>query len=108
MGCVKKMTREKSKFKKEKKPETPPEDPEDSITPLLHVIHAEIKVMKVDLKDNNMKINELNTKINDIECKSAKSEQDNLCQFGAIRHNMANLETTVTTKVVNVIDPKIT
>merc|ERR1711954_418758 len=90
-----------------KKLKTPPEDSDDSITSLLKVIHADIKVMKGDLKESNQKINDMKSKINKMESKSTRTEQENLRQFQAIKHDMGNLETSVTTKVINFIDPKI-
>merc|ERR1711954_466849 len=93
--------------KKEKRPKNNPEEEEGSIANLLKTINANILSMKTDLKTNSEKIDSINDKIGDIKVKADKSEKENKKRFDAINANVARIETNVTDKVINVIDPQI-
>merc|ERR1711954_328872 len=101
-----KETREKLKIKRDKKPKTNPDD-EDSIASLLKRISADISTMKVDLKENNQKIDSVNDKIKDIEANAEKATKANKLQFEMINGKVARMETTITDKVIEKIDPQI-
>merc|ERR1711954_405873 len=49
----------------------------------------------------------INDKIVDLEVNAGKSERENKKRFEAINENVARIETNVTDKVINVIDPQI-
>merc|ERR1711954_467130 len=49
----------------------------------------------------------INDKIVDLEVNAGKSEKENKKRFEAINANVARIETNVTDKVINVIDPQI-
>merc|ERR1712081_141150 len=104
--CLKE-SREKSKLKRDKKPRIIPEESDDSIAALLKTISADIKTMKTDLKDNNQKIDSINSKIIDLEVNVEKAERLNKKQFDVINSNVARLESTVTDRVIETIDPQI-
>merc|ERR1711954_545448 len=104
--CLKE-SREKSKLKRDKKPRIVPEESDDSIASLLKTISADIKSMKTDLKDNNQKIDSINSKIIDLEVNAERAERLNKNQFDVINSNVAHLETTVTDRVIETIDPQI-
>merc|ERR1711954_323002 len=99
---------EKSKFKKDRKPKVPAEEEGESISSLLKIIHADIRTMKSDLKENTSKINDVTSKISEIERNQEKLERENSWQFEGIKADMTHLEKSVTSKVVDLIDPKIT
>merc|ERR1712081_117455 len=104
--CLKE-SREKSKLKRDKKPKNVPEESDDSIASLLKTISADIKSMKSDLKDINQKIDSINSKIIDLEVNVEKAERLNKKQFDVINSNVARLESTVTDRVIETIDPQI-
>merc|ERR1712081_128714 len=91
--------------KKEKKPKN--EDEDGSISNLLKTINANILAMKSDLKTNSEKIDGINDRICDIEVKADKSEKENQRRFDAINANVERIETNVTDKVINIVDPQI-
>ena len=103
--CLKE-SRERLKLKKEKKPKIP-EESDQSIASLLKTISADIKTIKSDLQDNNQKIDSINSKINELEVNTEKAERSNKHQFEVINSNVARLETSVTDKVIETIDPQI-
>merc|ERR1711954_253075 len=98
---------DKFKLKREKRAKTPPEESEDSIASLLKVIHADIRDMKADLKESNLQIHTMNCKITTIERVNARTESETKLSFQAIRYDMGRMETSVTSKVINELDPKI-
>merc|ERR1711954_144456 len=102
-----KESREKLKIKRDKKPKTNPDDDEDSIASLLKRISADISTMKVDLKENNKKIDSVNDKIKDIEANAEKATKSNKLQFEMINGKVARMETSITDKVIEKIDPQI-
>merc|ERR1712081_132185 len=66
-----------------------------------------VQVMKADLKVNNQQITTINSKITDIEKDNARTESESKLAFQAIRYDMGQIETAVTSKVINELDPKI-
>merc|ERR1711954_342936 len=98
---------DKAKTKREKKSKTPSEDSNNSIASLLKIMHADIKVIKADLKENNLQITTMNAKISAIESENARTTSETNLKIEAIRVDMGNIKTSVTNKVINVIDPKI-
>merc|ERR1712081_166213 len=101
-----KETREKLKIKRDKKPKNKPDDDEDSIASLLKRISADISTMKLDLKENNQKIDSVNDKIKDIEANAEKATKANKLQFEMINGKVARMETSITDKVIEKIDPQ--
>merc|ERR1712112_74305 len=63
--------------------------------------------MKSDLKENNSQISAINSKVTAIEKDNARVECKNNLKFESIRYDMRLMETSVTAKVINELDPKI-
>merc|ERR1711954_300302 len=104
--CLKE-SREKLKIKKDKMLKPKPDDEEDSIASLLKRISADISTMKVDLKENNHKIDSVNDKIKDIEANAEKATKSNKLQFEMINGKVARMETSIPDKVIEKTDPQI-
>merc|ERR1711954_470466 len=102
-----KESMEKIKLKRDKKQKTNPDEDEDSIASLLKTISADIKTMKVDLKESNQKIDSVNDKIHDLEVNAEKSAKANKLQFEMINGKVARMETNITDRVIEKIDPQI-
>merc|ERR1711954_231927 len=102
--CLKEINREKTDARKEKKPKT--DDEETSITDLLKKLNGNIESMKTELKENSSKIDNINHKINAIEFKTAENEKANKEQFDEIKSKVDRIETTVTDKVIEIINPQ--
>merc|ERR1711954_389393 len=98
---------ELTKTKKEKNSKTSSEDSDESIASLLKIIHADIKVMKSDLKENTVQITSMNSKITAIENDNAIVESETNLKFQAIRYDMGMMESSVTSKVMNELDLKL-
>merc|ERR1711954_498691 len=86
---------------------TSSEDSDESIASLLKIIHADIKGMKSDLKENTVQITSINTKFTAIENNKARIESETNLKFEAIRYDMGQMESSGTSKVINELDPKI-
>merc|ERR1711954_34015 len=86
---------------------TSSEDSDESIASLLKIIHANIKVAKSDLKENTVQITSINSKITAIENDNARVESETNLKFEAIRYDMGMMESSVTSKVINELDPKL-
>ena len=56
---------------------------------------------------NNQKIDSVNDKIKDIEANAEKATKSNKLQFEMINGKVARLETSITDKVIEKIDPQI-
>merc|ERR1711954_467069 len=54
-----------------------------------------------------MGIDQINNRISDMEVKADRTEKSNNLRFDAINSNVARIETTVTDRVVETIDPQI-
>merc|ERR1711954_295874 len=102
--CLKEINREKTDARKEKKPKA--DDEETSIADLLKKLNGNIESMKTELKENSSKIDNINYKINTIESKTAENEKANKKQFDEIKSKVDRIETTVTDKVIEIIDPQ--
>merc|ERR1711954_16504 len=98
---------ERSKPKRDKTSKNNSEDSDESIASMLKKIHADITVMKTDLKENSSQISSINSKVTAIERDNARVESENSLKFESIRYNMRLMETSVTAKVINELDPKI-
>merc|ERR1712081_15111 len=105
--CTKEFNRGRETNKKEKRSKNIPDDEEGSISNLLKTINANILSMKTDLKTNSEKIDSINDRIGDLEVNAGKTEKENKKRFDAINVNVARIETNVTDKVINIIDPQI-
>merc|ERR1712081_90298 len=68
--------------------------------------NGNIESMKTELKENSGKIDNINHKINAIEFKTSKNEKANKAQFEEIKSKVDRIETTVTDKVIEIIDPQ--
>merc|ERR1711954_325164 len=99
-----KESREKLKLKRDKKPKS---EDDESITSLLKTINANIESMKVDLKQNNQKIDSVNDKIHDLGVNAEKAAKANKLQFEMINGKVARMETNITDKVIEKIVPQI-
>merc|ERR1711954_215227 len=104
MGKEKSKT-DRTKTKKEKSLKTSSKDSDESIVSLLKIIHTDIKVMKSDLKDNNVQITSINSKITVIENDNSRTESETKLSFEAIRYDMGKMDSSVTSKVINELDP---
>merc|ERR1711954_165547 len=102
-----KESREKLKLKRDKKPKSNPDEDDDSIASLLKTISADIKTMKVDLQQSNQKIDSVNDKIHDLEVNAEKADKANKLQFEMINGKVARMETNITDRVIEKIDPQI-
>merc|ERR1711954_594685 len=102
-----KQSREKLKNKRDYKAKASQEDEDESIASLLKRISADISTMKGDLKVNNQKIDSVNDKINDIEVNAEKTAKANKLQFEMINKKVARMETNITDRVIEKIDPQI-
>merc|ERR1711954_501951 len=100
-----KENKEKVKNKRDKKPKADEED--ESIASLLKRISKDINTMKGDLKVNNQKIDSVNDKIHDIEVNAEKTAKANKLQFKMINGKVARMETNITDRVIEKIDPQI-
>merc|ERR1711954_81513 len=99
-----KENKEKVKSQRDKKPK---DEEEDSIASLLKRISEDINTMKGDLKVNNQKIDSVNDKITDIEANAEKTAKSNKLQFEMMNGKIARIETNITDKVIEKIDPQI-
>merc|ERR1711954_565529 len=99
-----KENKEKVKSKRDKKPK---EEEEESIASLLKRISQDINTMKGDLKQNNQKIDSVNDKITDIEANAEKTAKANKLQFEMMNGKIARIETNITDRVIEKIDPQI-
>merc|ERR1711954_539895 len=102
-----KISREKIKTKRELKSKANQNEEEEGISALLMKISADISTMKSDLKINNQKIDSVNNKIHHIESNAKKTAKSNKLQFELINGKVARLETNITDKVIEKIDPQI-
>merc|ERR1711954_173570 len=98
---------DRSKLKRDKPSKNNSEDSDESIASMLKKIHADITVMKTDLKENSSQISSINSKVTAIEKDNARVESENNLKFESIRYDMILMETSVTAKVINQLDPKI-
>merc|ERR1711954_506985 len=100
--CLKEINRDAKKDKKSKA-----EEEESSLADILKKLNGNIEDMKADLKVNSEKIDKMNLKMNEIEDKNIEKEKENKKQFDEIKEKVSRMETTVTDKVIEVIDPQI-
>merc|ERR1711954_278898 len=108
--CLKE-NREKSKLekgrnKRDKKPKTDSES-DELLASLIKAMHADVKVMKIDLKETSQQILNINAKISTIENDNARNTSETNLKIKARRCDMSNLENSVTNKVIQEFDPKI-
>merc|ERR1711954_568275 len=80
---------------------------EESLASMLKKIHADIQTIKTDLKDNTDKVNGVNSKIEQLEGNFHKSERETNLKFEELKAEIVQVEASVTTKVVESMDPKI-
>merc|ERR1711954_95842 len=103
---LKDTNKEKSKFKRNTK-NTPVEKVEDPITKMLKKIMADISEIKSDVKGNNNKIDDLTTKVESIETKSKEAEELNTNALKEMKEDLANVEQSVTSKLMKEIEPTL-
>merc|ERR1711954_582356 len=101
-----KLKNEKPKGKKDKKVKNAPEE-EESLASMLKKIHADIQTIKTDLKDNTDKVTSVNSKIVELEGNIERSERETNLKFKEIKAEIVQVEASVTTKVIESMDPKI-
>merc|ERR1711954_129006 len=106
MGNREKLKTEKPKGKKERKAKNAP-DEDESLASMLKKIHADIQTIKSDLKDNTDKVNGVNTKIEQLEGNFNKSERETNLKFEELKAEIVQVEASVTTKVVDSMEPKM-
>merc|ERR1712081_63313 len=97
---------EKGRNKKERKPKTDSES-DESLSALIKSMHADVKVMKNNLKETTQQIQNINSKITTIENENARNTSETNLKIKAMRCDMNNLETSVTNRVIQEFDPKI-
>merc|ERR1711954_490181 len=102
-----KDTREKPKFKRERKGKPSPETLDNPVGRLLREIHANMKDVKLDLKQTNSKLYGLQNKIDSLESENKTRDEINLRKFEAINEDIAKIEDSVTTKIVSQFEPAI-
>merc|ERR1712081_123963 len=100
------MKNEKPKGKKDKKVKNAPEE-EESLASMLKKIHADIQTIKTDLKDNADKVTGVSSKIVELEGNIERSERETNLKFEEIKAEIVQVEASVTTKVIESMDPKI-
>merc|ERR1711954_40389 len=76
------------------------------IADLLKKLNGNIESMKTELQENSGKIDNINHKINAIEFKTSENEKANKAQFEEIKSKVDRIETTVTDKVIEIINPQ--
>merc|ERR1711954_619892 len=101
-----KLKNDKPKGKKDKKVKNAPEE-EESLASMLKKIHADIQTIKTNLKDNTDKVTGVNTKIIEMENNIERSERETNLKFKEIKAEIVQVEASVTTKVIESMDPKI-
>merc|ERR1711954_170370 len=101
-----KLKNEKPKSKKDKKVKNAPEE-EESLASMLKKIHADIQTIKTDLKDNADKVTGVSSKMVELEGNIERSERETNLKFEEIKAEIVQVKASVTTKVIESMDPKI-
>merc|ERR1711954_512789 len=70
-------------------------------------IHADIRTIKNDVKDNSSKVNIITSKIEELERNNERSEIENKRKFEDLKTGIALVEKSVTSKVIESIEPQI-
>merc|ERR1711954_184134 len=103
---LKDTNKEKSKFKRNVK-KTPTETIEDPITEMLKKMMADITEIKTDVKGNNNKIDDLTSKVENLETKQKEAEELNTNALKKMKEDLANVEQSVTSKLMKEIEPTL-
>merc|ERR1711954_110690 len=82
-------------------------DEDESLASMLKKIHADIQTIKTELKDNTDKVNGVNSKIEQLEGNFNKSERETNLKFEELKAEIVQVEASVTTKVVDSMEPKM-
>merc|ERR1711954_298886 len=85
----------------------PTETWDDPITKMLKKIMADIAEIKMDVKDNNQKIDDLTSKVENIETKSKGNEEATNEKFKLMQNEINKVEESVTTKLLKEIEPSL-
>merc|ERR1712081_138945 len=104
---AKDLSREKSKFKGRSCKKQVAEVVEDPIAKMLREMHANIKEIKQDQKNNNKKIDGLSDKVNKIEMKTNEADLRNSKAISDLKGEIASVETRVTTKLLSEMEPSL-
>ena len=67
--------------RRERKTKNPPEEEGESLASMLKAIHADIRTIKNDVKDNSSKVNVITSKIDELERNNERSEIENKRKF---------------------------
>merc|ERR1711954_234865 len=70
-------------------------------------IHADIRTIKNDVKDNSTKVNVITSKIEELKRNNERSEIENKRKFEDLKTGIALVEKSVTWKVIESIEPQI-
>merc|ERR1711954_300514 len=105
--CQKELTREKPKARRERKTKNPREEEGESLASMLKAIHADIRTIKNDVKDNSSKVNVITSKIDELERNNERSEIENKRKFEDLKRGLALVEKSVMSKVTECIEPHI-
>merc|ERR1711954_171844 len=105
--CQKELAREKPKARRERKSKNPPEEDGESLASMLKTIHADIRTIKNDVKENSSKVNVITSKITELERNHERSELENQRKFDELKTDLAQVETSVTAKVIGSMVPQI-
>merc|ERR1711954_255700 len=103
---LKDTSKEKAKFKRNVK-KTPVETIEDPITKMLKKMMADISKIKTDVKGNNNKIDDLTSKVENLETKHKEAEEHNTNALKEMQEDLANVEQSVTSKLMKEIEPSL-
>merc|ERR1712081_162784 len=74
----------------------------------LREMHADIKEIKIDQKNNNKKINGLSAKVNNIEVKANENELKQDKAIKDLKGEIACIENGVTSKLLTEMEPSLT
>merc|ERR1711954_545220 len=79
----------------------------DPITKMLKKMMADISEIKTDVKGNNNKIDDLTSKVENLETKQKEAEELNTNALKEMKEDLANVEKSVTSKLMKEIQPTL-
>merc|ERR1711954_471842 len=79
----------------------------DPITKMLKKMMADISEIKTDVKGNNNKTDDLTSKVENLETKQKEAEEHNTNALKETKDDLANVEKSVTSKLMKEIEPSL-
>merc|ERR1712081_127464 len=70
--------------------------------------HADIRTIKNDVKENSSQVSLITLKISNLERNHERSELDNLRKFDELKTGLAQVESSVTAKLICSMEPQLT